>query len=362
MIEPSVSAASAVALPTPVEDDTVQEPQPLSLVFTGSASEYFRIWIVNVCLTLLTLGIYSAWAKVRKKRYFYSHTLLDGTPFQYLAQPLPILKGRIIAFVLFAAWYVATTYVFSLIPIVLVVFLILAPWVAVRSAAFNARYSAYRNMTFEFTGSYKTAAKVIYLWGLAIFTVVGYAWWQQRIRRFMVTHLGIGGVKGEFSALGVEYFIVYLIAGAMFFGAAMAFGAFVAIGAATAGDASPATIMWVVIPAATVFYLLWGAIFAYAHSRITNLAWNSTRLGPVRFRSTIGAWRIFWIFLSNVFVILASVGLLIPWASIRLAKYRVAQFGVSVDGDLQAFQGSDSTTVQAAGAELGEFFDFDMAL
>ena len=40
----------------------------LPLAFHGSARDYFRIWIVNLCLTLLTLGIFSAWAKVRKKR------------------------------------------------------------------------------------------------------------------------------------------------------------------------------------------------------------------------------------------------------------------------------------------------------
>ncbi len=30
--------------------------------FTGTPREYFGIWIVNVLLTILTLGIYSAWA------------------------------------------------------------------------------------------------------------------------------------------------------------------------------------------------------------------------------------------------------------------------------------------------------------
>jgi uncharacterized membrane protein YjgN (DUF898 family) len=40
----------------------------IALEFTGCAGEYFRIWIVNVCLSVLTLGIYSAWAKVRRKR------------------------------------------------------------------------------------------------------------------------------------------------------------------------------------------------------------------------------------------------------------------------------------------------------
>ncbi len=34
------------------------------LNFTGKGSEYFKIWIVNIALSLITLGIYSAWAKV----------------------------------------------------------------------------------------------------------------------------------------------------------------------------------------------------------------------------------------------------------------------------------------------------------
>ncbi|MCS6766168.1 MAG: DUF898 domain-containing protein, partial [Candidatus Protistobacter heckmanni] len=40
------------------------ETRTLPLRFTGSGAEYFRIWIVNLSLSVLTLGIYSAWAKV----------------------------------------------------------------------------------------------------------------------------------------------------------------------------------------------------------------------------------------------------------------------------------------------------------
>ena len=53
------------------------------VVFTGNAREYFGIWIVNLLLSILTLGIYSAWAKVRRKKYFYQHTLIDGAGFDY---------------------------------------------------------------------------------------------------------------------------------------------------------------------------------------------------------------------------------------------------------------------------------------
>ena len=97
------------------------EQSELKLEFRGSAREYFRIWSVNLCLTLLTAGIFSAWAKVRKKRY------LDGTPFQYLAQPIPILRGRLLAAALFVVYYGATHVFTDILPFVLVAGLVLAP-------------------------------------------------------------------------------------------------------------------------------------------------------------------------------------------------------------------------------------------
>ena len=53
--------------------------------FRGRGGEYFRIWIVNIALSVLTLGIYTAWAKVRTQRYFYGNTYLAGESFVYHA-------------------------------------------------------------------------------------------------------------------------------------------------------------------------------------------------------------------------------------------------------------------------------------
>jgi Zn-dependent protease with chaperone function len=61
---------------------SVGQPQgaypPEQLRFTGKGSEYFGIWIVNLLLTILTLGFYSPWAKVRRMHYFYRNTQLAG--------------------------------------------------------------------------------------------------------------------------------------------------------------------------------------------------------------------------------------------------------------------------------------------
>ena len=51
--------------------------------FRGNGKAYFRIWVVNLFLSLITLGVYSAWAKVRSNRYFYSHLYMDNTSFEY---------------------------------------------------------------------------------------------------------------------------------------------------------------------------------------------------------------------------------------------------------------------------------------
>jgi uncharacterized membrane protein YjgN (DUF898 family) len=79
---------------------------------------------------------------VRNKRYFYGNTQLDNASFQYLAKPLTILTGRLIALAVFAAYAVlselygeaAVVFALALIPAV--------PWIMVKSLRFKAVNSA----------------------------------------------------------------------------------------------------------------------------------------------------------------------------------------------------------------------------
>jgi uncharacterized membrane protein YjgN (DUF898 family) len=83
------------------------EPQAHGLVFSGSGSEYFRIWIVNLLLTLVTLGLYYPWAKLRKLRYFYGNTALAGHAFDFHGNPWRMLRGYLLVGALFAAYALA---------------------------------------------------------------------------------------------------------------------------------------------------------------------------------------------------------------------------------------------------------------
>lgn len=57
--------------------------------FHGTGLEYFKIWIVNIILSMATLGIYSAWAKVRRKQYFYGSTRIKAAGFEWRNWPIP---------------------------------------------------------------------------------------------------------------------------------------------------------------------------------------------------------------------------------------------------------------------------------
>ena len=133
-------------------------PEPLT--FTGSAREYFGIWIVNLALSVLTLGVYSASAKVRRLQYFHRHTRLAGVPFDYHGTPLAILKGRIVAVNLLLIYTLAGQFG----PVVaLAAFAILAialPWLLMRSMMFRLQNTSYRGLRFGFIGSAAGAYRV----------------------------------------------------------------------------------------------------------------------------------------------------------------------------------------------------------
>ncbi|GAB6261409.1 YjgN family protein [Photobacterium sp. R1] len=127
------------------------------VVFHGKGGEFFGIWIVNILLSIVTLGIYSAWAKVRTKKYFHGNLELDGDRFDYHATPKQILIGRLIASVCVLVWAVASNFMPVIASLLMLVFVGFSPLLARNNARFDARMTSYRNVRFNFNGSLKGA-------------------------------------------------------------------------------------------------------------------------------------------------------------------------------------------------------------
>jgi uncharacterized membrane protein YjgN (DUF898 family) len=355
---------------------TSSDGREFQVEFVGNALDYFRLWVVNLCLTLFTLGVFSAWAKVRKQRYFYSHTLVDGSPFQYVAQPLPILRGRLIAVALFMVYYLTQYVAPDIMPYVVSALVVLLPWVMIRSSAFRARYTGYRNMTFRFHGTYGGAAEAVYWLGGIPFLVVGfmfewwgdyrilgvavaaagflYPWWICRIKNFVISNTSFGGRRASFSATGWQYFKIYFVSGLI-----------IAVGGTITGVSfallqvqSEAMMIAAIVPV----YALYVVAFAYVRAKSGNLMWNSSQIDCVRFRSTLRTGELVRLYFTNALGIIVSLGFLIPWAVVRTVRYRAQNLNVLLDGSLEQFRGSQASSVSAAGAEVGEMFDLDLAL
>ncbi|MGO4835936.1 YjgN family protein, partial [Rhizobiaceae sp. 2RAB30] len=142
-------------------------------VFSGSTREYFGIWIVNVLLTIVTLGIYSAWAKVRRQRYFYGNTRLAGGTFDYHARPGQILIGRIVVVVMLLLYNGLATFAPLASLAVGVLFLFAVPWFIMRGLRFNARVTSYRNVRFDFVGGYWGAFLAYLVGGFLMYVSLG---------------------------------------------------------------------------------------------------------------------------------------------------------------------------------------------
>ena len=141
-------------------------PTRHSLHFEGTGGEYFDIWIVNLALTVVTLGIFSAWAKVRNRRYFYGNTHIDTHAFDYHASPWRILLGRVIALALLLGYSLTAAMAPKAVFAWGLLFLVALPWLVRSSLRFNARNTSYRNVRFDFSGTYTGALKAFVLWPL----------------------------------------------------------------------------------------------------------------------------------------------------------------------------------------------------
>jgi len=146
----AASAASPSPSLTPV-------PSVLNIRFTGSGSEYFRIWAVNLLLILVTLGLYLPFAKARRIRYFYANTLVDGQALSFHGDPWKMFRGFLLLVVLMGTYSAAGH--FSATAAFIAFLILCAVWPALWRASLQFRLgnTSWRGLRMRFEGSLKEA-------------------------------------------------------------------------------------------------------------------------------------------------------------------------------------------------------------
>lgn len=334
-------------------------------VFTGTAGEYFRIWIVNTFLTILTLGIYAAWAKVRTRRYFYANTLLAGHPFDYKANPVEILKGNLVV----GAGFIVYMFCRQSYPTtgigVLIVFYIFLPFLVYKSLRFNLHNSAFRNIRFRFLGglgeSYHAWLFIPLLIPPTFGLIVPY--WAFRRNKYYFGNIAYGETVSVFNGFPKRFYSVYAAAIVLCVVcvSALALLGYLAVDLLDLGHpvAFPFFLIPFIYSAALVVYT---TIEQFIYAKLANHSWNHTRLGDITFESTLSARRLMAIRITNVLAILFSLGLLVPWAKVRRTKYILANIAVRAETGLDEFAAVTESDESAYGDAATDFIDFEIGL
>ena len=344
--------------------DNLSDSKVRNFEFRGAAGEWFGIWIVNLLLSICTFGIYSAWAKVRRNKYFYNNTFVDGRNFDYHATGKQILIGRLIV----VGAYIVFNIIMAVLPplgiLLLIAVIIALPWLLVRSIRFNARMSSFSNVRFDFHGGAGRAFVVYLLFPILAYILVaacfgagGYLLIEKGMTSVGVA-LGLLGLLVTFAAfpfldrlikqfsisnhsLGVSRFDMQAPLGPFLkaFAASMGWMIIVGlIGAAMTGfsftrlerifsnaDADPAAFVGLMLLVYALFFAAFLPAGAIYQAMTRNVVYGSTELAKGHgFISNVSWPKLFWIILSNVIVVVLTLGLMLPWAQVRMSKYLAA--------------------------------------
>jgi uncharacterized membrane protein YjgN (DUF898 family) len=342
----------------------------LSFSFHGKGGEYFGIWIVNTLLKIVTIGIYSAWAKVRKRRYFYGSTMLGDEPFEYLADPMDIFKGWVIGAVAFVLYMIGNQVSPTLSMVTGLAIFIAVPWLVVRSRMFNARNSSHRNIRFSFRPDYNDAYLVFLGFPLLIpFTLgllIPYVIYRQK--KYLVENGSYGMTPFAFDATLKSFYLLFVratlgmvglivILSVLFYLVIGGHGAFPgALKVANPKNLKLLSLLPLFSSLLIYFYFL-----TYVQTALANLTWNGTTIGDCRFRSTLRTRDMVCLYLSNAVAIACSFGLLIPWATVRMARYRFQRLEMETGKELEGFFAlARNEEVNATGEEIGDIFGVDV--
>ena len=395
--------------PMPAGGPASAAPALLPIRFTGSGSEYFRIWIVNLLLTLVTLTLYWPFARARRMAYFQNNTLIGHDPLGFHADPWKMFRGYLVVLVLGLAYWAVTTFLPSIGWVALLVVAALWPLLWRASLQFRLRNTSWRGVRMDFVGDTRGAYSVLlpfFVPALALLLLVpqgadeaapaaargaamvaglvtlGFAlatpWLLLRIKRYQ--HGGYAFTQertvlqvrtGSFYALyaktaGVTLasvlLVVALMAALLFL--VMGMGQREALQSLTRPGAAAGGAVMVVAGGMALLYLLIPLVtMPYFTTRFQNLLWSGTRSTHIVLDSRLRFRDLLRVNLVNWLLIIVTLGLFWPFAKVRAARVRLQAMSVELDGDVEAWVARAQAKERGVlGDAAGDFLGIDMGL
>lgn len=327
--------------------------------FHGDGREYFGIWIVNILLTLITLGLYAPWAKVRRLRYFYQNTEFLDRRFDFTGLPERIFIGRLIAIAIWLGISVLGYWSAEVAAYGFLVIYLVIPWLLRATLRFTSRNSKFGNSRFYFSGSTAKAygqfilGIVITIVTLGLFTPV-LIWLY---KRYCFDHLYVGQLQFKLSNSWFDYMVTIYVP----MGIAFILGVILFIATPDAVDIAFLTGGQIALLVFAYLVLIL-FIFPWMQARIYITTWNNVSASNSQLKTKCTQWRYTWIVASNWLARVFTLGLFTPWAEIRLHRYQVNSLYLYLHDDPDQMINMVQADHSALAEEISDIFDIDISL
>lgn len=372
------------------------------LEFTGSGGEYFRVWIVNVLLSIVTLGFYTPWARRRTAQYFYSHTLVAGSPLEFTAQQRRMVMGFVMLVLITLAYNIAVrTGQDTAVGLFLLGGAVLAPFIWASAMRFRLGATRWRGLRLQFTAGWKevylaswpvfalalvwfgvffglqmlspevanalqtaeeeirkprmptfSAAMVGLLVLGLVLTVLCVIRLEYNYKSLLVLRAQVGAERGRWKPVYMDFVKVWLATVVVFIVSVViiwlimfvAAGSSIALLVASAGKGLG---MWMVLIIIAAFV---GGIFlmflasaparAYREARMFQLMWNNIGVSHLaRFKCHLPSGRYVWLRIKNMLLTLLTLGLYRPFARVSEYRMKVESVTLHVKGGVEQVAG-----------------------
>ncbi len=263
----------------------------------ADSRELFRLFLINVLLNILTLGVYRFWGKTRQRRYLWSQASFDGERFVYTGQGQELFRGFLFAFAVMGGLLIASQKVSSFFlavdpeiePLVRLAISYLM-YILIGAGMYGARRyvlsrSQWRGIRFALSGSVASYAKMwISTQGLSVLTLGLYTpFMRHHLFSYALNHTWYGSAPLIYTGDGNVLFRYFLKPYLLF------------------------------IP---TLGLSW---FWYRAAEYRYLA-EHTHLQGVRFSTTISGGDLLRLTLGNWLLLIVTVGLAYPYTLLRKAR------------------------------------------
>jgi len=388
-----------------------------ALSFEGNGLEYFKIWIVNILLTIVTIGLYYPWAKVRNHRYFYANATLEDRNFEYHATGKQLFIGYLIAMALFITYAIIQNISPVGSGIVFLIFIAALPWIIWRSLKFNMRVTSFSNVRFSFDGNLAAAyfnylllpillflsvyvgpllaaflfesvggmiAAILVTVSL-IFAIYMFALMKKKNTSYVVNNTQYGNGQFSTNLQAGEFLKILLKAVGLFLLAGIAYMILVGIIAMVTGigeglltlfgnmenlqdpEAMSESLQGSVVGLMAIVYIGFIVIsilvFSYSYSRQRAYVFANSKLDDkIELASTLKARPLAWISISNFFVIIFTLGLAIPWAKVRLTRFVLENTQVDTSVGFDSYVTQQEAEQSSLGEQIGDAFDVDVGI